>query len=277
MPLPACGIVGRGASCAIRLSDPAVPMHWLELRWSDPGWRWRALAAEDRTRGAGALLEDGWRQLPESGASRKQRVRLHETVGIELVDGGPPQAFLADLQSGDTLLGDDTNLEVRDGLVLPFEVDGDRSRAVSDGDVLIRDGRAWRIHLAGVPAPTMQARIHLGREGASIELFHGNASAIVHQGNHQVLITGEHVRALAVYVSARAGGSPNDGWLSPQEAWDAWVASGGNPASPLLRLAWDRARCRNHLGRLGVTGLDCLFESRRISGEPHYRLGVLVG
>ena len=275
-PLPSCAIVGRAASCTVRIHDPTVPMHWLELRWSPRGWRWRTLSGETRTRGIGALLDDGWRLLPESTPARTQRLRLGDAVAVELVDGGPPERFLVDLQTGAALSGEamEEVVEVREDILLPMSAEGDRGSALRDGDVLVCAGRAWRVHLAAAPEPTLLQRLDLSRSDASVEVLDDGLRAVFHQGGSEAVLTGEHVRTLHVYARARAGDTPRGGWLSVQAAWEAWAAAGGNPDSPLERLAWDRARCRTHLARQGVGGLEQLFEARRIGGLPHYRLGI---
>jgi hypothetical protein len=253
-------------------------MHWLEVRWSSRGWRWRTLSGETRTRGIGALLEEGWRQLPESTPARPQRLRLGDGLAVELLEGGPPERFLVDLRTGEALAGEalTTLLEVRDDALLPPEADGDAAQALRDGDLLVRDGRAWRVHLAEAPVPTLHLRLDLARGDATVEVLDEGFRAVVHQGGAEAVLTGEHVRALAVYARARVTDAPRGGWLSVAEAWEAWIALGGNPSSPLERLAWDRARCRTQLSRAGVGGLEQLFETRRIGGLPHYRLGVAV-
>lgn len=276
--LPACAIVGRAAACAVRIDDPFVPMHWLEIRWSTRGWRWRALSGETRTRGVGGLSDDGWRLLPDSPAARPQRVRFGDTLSIELTAGGPPEPFLMDLQTGETLTGEamDAVVEPRDDRLLRVALDDTAAAPLRDGDVVVHEGRAWRVHLAEAPLPTAHVRIDLARGNATLEVVDADFRAVVHQSGAEAAIAGEHVRALAVYARARATDTPRGGWLSVQGAWEAWVAAGGNPQSPVERLAWDRARCRTHLARQGVGGLEQLFETRRIGGAPHYRLGIDV-
>lgn len=276
--LPATALVGRASSCAVRVADASVPMHWLELRWSPRGWRWRTLSGDTRTRGVGALLEDGWRLLPESVAARPQRLRYGDDLTVELVEGGPPERFLVDLQTGETVSGAglESVVEVRPDALLRVDTDEDETRVLRDGDVVVQARRAWRVHLAEAPEPTLKVRIDLARGDASVELSDDAFRAMVHQGGAHAELVGEHVRALAVYAAARAADQPRGGWLSVDGAWAAWVASGGNPESPLERLAWDRARCRTRLAQLGVGGLDQLFECRRIGGRPHYRLGIAV-
>ena len=58
VPLAADCLVGRAAGCLIQVADTAVPSFWLELRWYEGSWRWRALAGAERTRGTGMLTDD---------------------------------------------------------------------------------------------------------------------------------------------------------------------------------------------------------------------------
>ena len=276
--LPASTIVGRAAGCALRMDDRDLPMHWLEIRWSPHGWCWRTLAGEARTRGVGSLLADGCRQLPESSHARPQRIRFGDGLALELVEGGPPERLLVDLQTGECLAGEAMGavVEVRETVLLPFEADGDPSRALQDGDVVIHAARAFRVHLAGCAPATRNLRLDLARGTASVDLLDDGFRAVFHQDGSEVSLVGEHVRTLAVYAEARRADEPRGGWLSVPDAWAHWTAAGGNPDSPLERLAWDRARCRTHLARLAVGGLEQLFESRRVGGAPHYRLGIHV-
>ncbi len=278
VPLPACAILGRAAGCTVRLDDRTLPLHWLEIRWTGQVWRWRILAGEARTRGVGNLQEDGWRLLPVSTPTRRQRIRYGDFLALECVEGGPPARFLVDLQTGEGLVGDALAevVEVRPDALLPLDSDGDPAGPLRDGDVVVHNSRAWRVHLAEAPEPTLQLRLDLARGNASVDVLDDGFRAVFHQDGAEAILTGEHVRTLAVYAEARRTDQPRGGWLSVPEAWSRWIAAGGNPDSPLERLAWDRARCRTHLARTGVGGLDALFESRRIGGAPHYRLGVRV-
>lgn len=276
LPLPAAAVVGRAAGVYARLNDPAVPLHWLELRWTEGAWRWRTLSGTRRTRGVGMLLDDGWRSLPVGTAARPQRIRLDDRVYVELVEGGAPQPFLLDLVSGTVCAGEALSefVEVRSDALLPLDAEGDRTRRHHDGDVFVHDGRAWRVHLADAPDPTLGTRIDLARPGVTLEVDAAGLRAVLRQGAAQAVLTGEHVRVLAVYADARRGSTTSGGWLNATDAWTAWRALGGNPDSPVDRIGWDRGRCRSHLARLGVAGVETLFESRRVQGEPQIRLAM---
>ncbi len=276
--LPATCLVGRAAGCLARVTDPAVPSHWLELRWAEGHWRWRALAATARTRGVGMLADDGWRNLPLSSEARPQRIRLDDVLAVELVEGGAPEAFLVELQSGEVRTGGAMTEVIEvwdDGTLLPYEAEGHRDARLQDGDVIVRDGRAWRVHPAETPEPTARVCIDLAKPGASVDIDADALRVTVHQGEADVTITGEHVRVLTTYALARRD-DDEGGWLAADEAWTRWRALGGNPQSPADRLGWDRGRCRAHLARLGVGNVELLFEARRMQGAPQVRLGVRV-
>ena len=109
-------VIGRSPGCLVRVDDPAVPAHWLELRWQGNGWAWRTLNAEERTRGAGAFLYDAWRAL-EVTAERGTRVALGNDAWVEIVDAGPPEPFAWDVLADHPLEGHALE-EVADGTPL---------------------------------------------------------------------------------------------------------------------------------------------------------------
>ncbi len=276
--LPGSAVVGRGAACLVRLDDPSVPTHWLEIRWIEGGWRWRTLAAAARTRGTGMLHDDGWRGLPVTTEGRPQRIRLDDVASVALLEGGAPTPFALDLHTGKTVEGEALSalVEVHDDLVLPLDAEGDPARALPDGAVIVHEGRPWRLHLAGTPDPTRLVRVDLARAGITVEVDPERLSATFYQGEVDVSVTGEHVRVLAAYALARREDAPRGGWLTPEAAWERWRALGGNPGSPVARLGWDRGRCRAHLARVGIAGVEHLFETRRMQGLPEVRIGVEV-
>ncbi len=276
--LPPSAIVGRSGACHVRVPDTMVPLHWLELRWSEGAWRWRTLAGELRTRGVGMLLADGWRQLPITTAARPQRIRLDDDVVIELVDGAPPERFLHDLVTGEVYVGTAMAefVEVGETELRAFDVEGERVAAFKDGDVWVYAGRALRVHLPDTPEPTGRAMIDLRQAGASLDLDDSTLRATFHQRGVEAMISGEHVRTLAAYVQARRADRPAGGWLDTDTAWALWLNLGGNPNSPAMRLGWDRGRCRSHLTRVGVAGVEALFETRRMRGVTEIRVALPV-
>ena len=268
-PLAASTLVGRHPASQVRIDDPRVPLLWLELRWHGSSWAWRALGGHDRTRGAGAPLSEGWRHLAAGS-----RVRLDEHVSVELVTEAGPVAMLLDPITGELAPPDvlDRLIEVRDGRMLPIAAEGDSRYALADGELVadpfrtgLAPGRvaAWRACLSDAPPPTLQARLDLTRP-YEVALDEDDTRATFLQGTASAMVRGECARVLAVFVVARRDDLPRGGWLTPVAAWDAWVALGGNPQSPVARLAWERAKLRALLARQGVAGLDTLFEVERL-------------
>jgi hypothetical protein len=278
VPLAADCLVGRAAGCLVRVPDAAVPSFWLELRWFEGGWRWRALAGIERTRGSGMLADDGWRSLQPSAEGRPQRIRLDDLLAVELIEGGPPSAFAIDLLDGQIRVGDTLAevVEVRtDGRVWTLGPDEASVRVLTDGDVFLHEGRPWRAFLPDTLPPTLRVQLDLTRSDASMAVDADALRATFLQGGQDVAIVGEHVRALVVYALARRE-DPEGGWLDADAAYARWRALGGNPQSPVDRIGWDRGRCRSHLSREGVGGVEALFEMRRRHGVPEMRLGVRV-
>jgi hypothetical protein len=225
------------------------------------------------------LTDDGWRVLPVSAEGRPQRVRLDDIVTVELVQGGPPTPFAVDLLDGRILCGDDLAdvAEIRaDGTHRAYGAADTPGHVLIDGQVFLHDGRPLRVHLPDIVPPTQRVRLDLTRADASVDVDNESLRATFHQGGSDVTIAGEHVRVLVVYARARREDPEGGGWLDADAAYGRWRALGGNPHSPVDRIGWDRGRCRSHLSREGVGGVDALFELRRRHGVPEMRVGVRV-
>ncbi len=255
------------------MGDLAAPLYWLEVRWLDGVWGWRALGAEDRTRGAGAALAAGWRQLPVAGA-RHGRVRLSEDTWVELVEAGPPRPHLVDLTEG-TILDDEaaaTWVELRPDLVLPLDAEGDPARAFADGRVLAREGRAVRVHVPTSVVTTTEANLDLARGPLYVDVDREARTAVFSAAGGSATVRGECVRVLEVYVAARRDDVPRGGWLSAHDAFAGYVERGGAPDTPVERLSWERCRLRSLLSRAGAANVSALFEVAP-GREARVRLG----
>lgn len=262
-PAPASGLVGRSRRCDLALGDADVPHFWLEIRWRGDRWAWRPLTDDGRTRATGSRLDDGWREL--SG-----RVSCGTHVGIELVDGAPPEPFVIDLVSGHSLRGSalDAVLEIRADAVLPadWEASGDL-RPLRDGDVVVLDGRAWRVALPGPVTPTDGTALDLGSPHLQLDVDCAALTATFTEGRTQAAVHGEPVRVLAAYAIARVELDAFGGWLTATEAFDRWVALGGNPQSPRERVGWLKGKLRAELSTRRAGNLAALFENRREGGS----------
>ena len=278
-PLAPAVVIGRSPGCLVRVDDPAVPAHWLELRWRGEGWAWRVLAAEDRTRGAGAVVEPGWRRMT-AGNGRGTRVVLGE-VGIELVDDSAPEACLWDRGAERAVEGAamEELVELRGPALLPLGAEGDFAAALRDGQVFVVEGpegpRILRAHLAGALAPTVIGKLDLEAGPVEADVDLGRNVVVLSRGMSSVEVQGACVRALALY--ARAGELGRDGWLTAAEAWAFWVDLGGPTTSSVDAVGWERGRLRRLLDRAGVSSLDLLVERKKEGATSMTRLGAGVG
>lgn len=261
VPLGASTLVGRHWACPVRVQDSACPLYWLEVRWLEGGWGWRALGAEERTHGGGAALPAGWRTLAVA-TRRAGRVRLSDTTWIELITAGAPRAHVVRLPDGELLDDEAAALwaELRADAALPLDAEGDTARAYPDGHVLARDGEAVRVHVPEGIVATMATAIDLSRPGVFVDVDLGARCATFANRAGQVTARGECARVLEVYLEARRRDVPVGGWLSAAEAHAAYVALGGPKDAPLERLSWERCRLRSVLARAGAAGVDALFE-----------------
>ncbi len=277
-PLAPAVVIGRSPGCLVRVDDPAVPAHWLELRWRGEGWAWRVLAAEDRTRGAGAVVEPGWRRMG-AGNGRGTRVVLGD-VSVELVDDAAPEAFLWDLGAERAVEGAamEELVEVRGASLLPLGAEGDPGAALRDGQVFIGEGadgpRILRAHLAGALAPTVIGKLDLEVGPVEAEVDLARNALVLTRGLASVEVQGACVRALALY--ARAPDLRRDGWVSAAEAWTLWIEMGGPSTSPVDAVGWERGRLRRLLDRAGVSSLDLLVERKKEGATSMTRLGAGV-
>jgi hypothetical protein len=278
VPLAQVTLVGRGTACLVRVERPYCPLHWLELRWRDGAWTWRALTSEERTRGNGAVVVPGWRSF-DVGA----RVRLGEDLSVELVEGGPPEPFAWDLFADAPVpLGPSARVDPALAAVVRVRADGvyaqgpDGARRLVDGAHLRVGERVLRLHVPDSLPATFVAPLDLAGEAVQVTVHLSDLRAVFDAGGSRAEVHGEPVRVLAAF----AGATTSDRWLSARAAWEAWVALGGNASSPVERLAWERGKLRRQLLLAQVDRVDALFESRkmstlictRLAGNVHVRI-----
>jgi hypothetical protein len=143
-----------------------------------------------------------------------------------------------------------------------------------DGEVIIVDGRAWRVHVPSLPADTSRQWVDLSSPGCVLDLSRESLTATFTTDRGSVTVRGECVRVLLVYAVARRDEAFEEGWIASAEAHAEWVALGGNPDSVVERLSWERGKLRTALTRAGALGLEALFERRTWAGTPEFRLGL---
>ncbi len=280
VPLTSATLVGRAPACLVRVHHAGVPAHWLEIRWRGAGWAWRALAAEERTRGTGASLDQGWRRM-DAADGRGTRVAIAD-VSVELLSAEPPGVFVWDLAAERAVEGEalDELVEVRGDVLLPLSAEGDLTQALRDGQCWLHEGsdgpRMLRAHVPQLLSPTVASALDLraGDVSAIVELAAQRLT--LRRGDVRIEVRAACVRALALYARSAEGPGGERGWTSAAEAWGAWVELGGSPESPVDAVAWERGRLRRLLDRAGVAGLDALVERRKLGPYVQTRLGAVI-
>lgn len=262
-------LVGRHWSCDIVLPHADAPLRWIELRWMLGKWGWRAVAREGDTIGPATWLSPGWR-LVEPG--RRGTVKLREIATIELIDASPPAPFAVDLQTGRVLL--------RKALQEVLSEAGYRQwrsaagHPLADGDVLLIEGRAWRLHLPQRALQIEASTPSLLHADTLLKLDADSLTGAFELGTEQVELPTEHVRVLLPYAEALVN-EYDDAWLTRDEAYERWLDLGGNPESPAQRLGWIRGKVKSALAKRGLADVDALFESKRVGQWYGTRIGLM--
>lgn len=259
VPLSPSTRLGRHWSNDVVISDPTMPLHWVEVRWEERKWRFRCFTGEGRTRAKGPRSGD-WTGLRAEG-SQRSRVTIDEIGYFELTDATEPRPMLVDIRTGFRHTGHEV-----EGVIFA-------SGITAEGGTLFWGGRLFRIE--GV-APLIAAQvgdIDIAHPGCHIDVDLDTLTAQISQGNAQVVLEGEPVRTLAVYVAARASGE-EEGWLSSGDAYAAWLHYGGSETSPIARIGWERGKLRRGLSSHGVDNTKALFSVRRRGAKSAVRLGL---
>jgi len=264
-------LIGRHWTCHIRLQDARVPLYWVEVRWLQDAWGWRALSAEDRTQGTGRVRDGRWKVLSGAGSS----VHLGSTVHIRFTDLEPPNLVLEEPISGRRLENSNALelVEWGDSGVRPL---GDEdSPFVGNGASLSLDGSVWRVWLPTDWKTYREPRLNLALDAVHLEVGLSPLRAILTQGMESIEVTGSKARLLFVYALARINDIPDEeGWLSTQDALERWKAVGGPPEAQALRVAWERGKIRTALTRKEAIHAGELFERERRGTAWFVRLAL---
>jgi len=275
-PLGSVTTIGRHWSCIQPVTNPRVPLFWLEIRHNDQGWCWRPLETRGLTRGGGRQVSGGWRSLGADGSS-SHRVHCGKVGQVRLIDAAPPALFAHNLRTGDFVEGDQVQevLELHDGRVFELGQGDNLSSALVSGSCFSAAGEPYRLNLPVGPLPTTMGGLNLAAPNVHLDIDRMNLTASFTQGTKEVAVKGECVRVLIPYALMRRDDDwAEGGWLTTTEAHRSWIMTGGKADSGADRLAWDKGRLRTKLGEVGATNVAGLFDKRRLHGEWWARLNL---
>ncbi len=260
--------IGRHWSNSVVLTNPDIPLYWLEIRWKQDGWCWRALNSDFETKGMGHVLLKGWR-----GLSENQTIRLNKDISIRCIKNEPPELIVFELDSKQQHLGPSVYkyIEISDTEEYFTLGSLEEGNALKNGEYFTVQGTVFRLHcptlieqteplLLDISEPTVWLKINLARQTA----IFGNEYTQVH-------LEGSTVLVLYVYAEAVMG---TYSWRTVDEVYQRWVEVGGNAKSLKSRINWERGKIRNRLRDLGVSGVKQLFLKKSIEGVNEFRLAL---
>lgn len=281
--LSARHLVGRAATCQLRINDPAISGFHAELFWDGERWNVQDLGSRNGTALGGQSLAKGEQRPLSPGAE----IILGGHVRLRLVDDSPPH-LIATSSDGDVRVAEDELLVLPSNdepeLTLYRDLDGQwlvesavETRPLPEGATLVAGGKAWRI-LSPRSVPMTREigsggllaehllRFHVSRDGEHVELsvVRGSAVERLEPRVHQFLLLAlarERLRDAqnpALPVSEQ-------GWVYRDE-----LARRLDVQASLIHL-WNH-RARKQLARAGILDAASIIERRM--GAAQLRIGA---
>lgn len=279
-------VVGRSATCQLRLSEPQVSGLHAELSWEGHCWIVQDLGSRNGTFVDGTRLQPGERAPVQPGA----RLAFgNADEGYGLVDAEPP-CLMAVATDGRTVVtpGNLMSLPSSESpeLTVFEDADGqwvleadDGRRTLDDCETVIVDGVSWTIHLptasdrthdAESRPPTLDAiglelRVSRSRDHVSMRLTHDH-------GRQVELEYRAHAHLLVLLASARRRDHDQGELPEPEQGWvhrDEIARELAIDAS-LINLWVHRAR--QQLAKAGVRDAGNVIERR--PGTQQLRIGI---
>ena len=277
VPLAASTLIGRQANCTWVLNQPAIPLYWLEIRWTSPRWQYRVLANEALTRGPTRRLPgaaDGWFTITAGNS-------IHGPgATVRMVDDRPPATFAVDLRTGSAVpasqLEDVLEENANGWWSTDAEVRDDLEGPLTEGQIVVVGAQLLRVHLAAAPEGTVGHRVDLQRPTCMLDVTADETEPLITvlERDAEIACSGPVSRILLPYAEALAADVPTGGWLDIDAAHAGWIARGGPASSGRLRISQERSRLCARLRSLGVANANGLFETRRDGSRWVTRLAV---
>lgn len=276
-------LLGRRPGCDLRLDNTKISGEHASLSWAGDRWELKDLGSLNGTFVGGQRLRAGDRVPIGPGAV----FTLAGQYSFRLEDASPPvpsarhrkTGLLRTAVDGLLVLPEDETPEVtifEDQSGQWVAEEGDTTRVVADGDIVIADGEGWVLDLAGSTGPTVETsvmamppletmalRFAVNRDEEHIEVTvtHGDrTTTLPARTYHYLLLT------LARATLADADASPAErGWV------DRELLCRMLRTDP-RRLNVDVFRVRRQLTELGIQGGAGIIARRPGTGQ--LRLGT---
>jgi hypothetical protein len=274
-------LLGRAATCQLRVDEPRVSGFHAELIWDGRGWLVQDLGSRNGTKIGARALQAGEQVTLERGAELTLAGRAH----FRLVDDSPPH-LIATTPAGEVRVASDELLSLptddEPELTIYRDID-DRWMVESrtgvapavEGETLFAGGRPWRLLLPTSLPQTRELandlRLHgvdfnfrVSRDGEHVELH------LLEAGREIVVETRAHLALLHVLARVRM----EDMALLP-ESECGWVHRDDLPrllaVEPHMPNLWIH-RARKQLAAIGVRDAAMVIERR--ANATQLRLGV---
>jgi pSer/pThr/pTyr-binding forkhead associated (FHA) protein len=273
-PLPAQCILGRSASCTLRLEETFASQEHAKISWTGSEWALRDLGSRNGTFLDQRRLDPGALYGLHEGA----RIGFGEEEPRWIVsDATAPGALAIELATGVVraaigdvlLLPDETSAELsiypaRNRTTWLVEDNEGRSRALADQETITVLGRAFRVELpvASEQTPLFQEPVSLEKISLVFEVSSDEervSAAIVHRGQATRLEAREHLYLLLTLARLRREDA------SLPEAERGWRTL--EQLSKMLRMKLSALnvathRARQQLAAAGVEGAAGIIVSR---------------
>jgi pSer/pThr/pTyr-binding forkhead associated (FHA) protein len=277
-------IIGRSATCGLRIQDPHLSAQHAALRWGGSRWELKDLGSRNGTFLNGARLEGGKAHAVVRGA---ELAFGSEGEIWELADDSPPQAMAIPLDGGDPVVQENDVI----GLPTPNnpeasifrDVDGVWKLETLDGNRVALEhhrlfqvaGRPWRFASPDVMGPTSTSlaaneqtpvSLHfvVSRDEEHVELRAEHGDLVVDLGSRS------HNYLLLTLARARRDDEKSGfaaaacGWIHQEDLLSLLHISA-------TQLNIDVFRIRQHFARAGLPGVVNVIERRPRSKQ--LRLG----
>ena len=225
--------------------DKRLPNYWLEVRWFNEQWHWRALNKEDFTIGTGRSLKSKWKLFSKT-------IRLKDVVVLELITDDPPTALIENVQSKERYYPKDFDSISQEQGLLFFQ-----NKSLHNGSFFREKNNLYQVWIPNNDESiTIEEFIDILSESCTLDIELSTLKAIFTDGESTLSINGEGARILAVYANEVLAEEP---WLFTFEAFESWRALGGQEKSTAERMSWERSKIVRQLMSLQVKNAQHLF------------------